>query len=83
LSGFVGDIRRFGDVARGSYAEGLAMNLQRLARIVEETERIGEAAAVKAITLFRQMVGTLLRQHLLDAVDTQPGIQARGHSHRR
>jgi hypothetical protein len=37
------------------------MNLERLARIVEETERIGEAAAVKAITLFRQMVGTLLR----------------------
>jgi TetR/AcrR family transcriptional repressor of nem operon len=102
-SGFVGDARRFGDVARGSYAEGLAVNLERFATVIEETEGISEGSRRKAITLFSQMVGTLLlsravadvdpaladeildegRQHLLNAVDTQPGIQSRGHSRRR
>jgi TetR/AcrR family transcriptional regulator, transcriptional repressor for nem operon len=103
VSGFVGDARRFGDVARGAYAEGLATNLERFARIVEEVDGISEASRKKAITLFSQMVGTLLlsravadvdprladeildesRQHLLSAVDKQPGIQSRGHSRRR
>jgi TetR/AcrR family transcriptional repressor of nem operon len=103
LSGFVGDARRFGDVARGSYAEGLAANLERFAKVIEETEGGSEGTRRKAITLFSQMVGTLLlsravadvdpaladeildegRQHLLTAVDTQPGIQSREHSRRR
>jgi TetR/AcrR family transcriptional repressor of nem operon len=59
-SGFVGDARRFGDVARGSYAEGLAINLERFAKVIEETEGITEGSRRKAITLFSQMVGTLL-----------------------
>src|ERR1700758_2157185 len=36
------------------------MNLERFAKIVEETERISEAAAGNVIILFSQMVGTLL-----------------------
>jgi TetR/AcrR family transcriptional regulator, transcriptional repressor for nem operon len=103
LSGFVGDARRFCDVARGSYAEGLAANLERFAKVIEETEGISKGSRRKAITLFSQMVGTLLlsravadvdpaladeildegRQHLLSAVDTQPGIQSRGRLRRR
>ena len=102
-SGFVGDARRLGDVARRSYAEGLAVNLERFAKVIEETEGISEGSRRKAITLFSQMLGTLLlsravadvdpaladeildegRQHLLTALDTQPGIQSRGHSRRR
>jgi TetR/AcrR family transcriptional repressor of nem operon len=102
-SGFVGDARRLGDVAHRSYAEGLALNLERFARVIEETEGTSEGSRRKAITLFSQMLGTLLlsravadvdpaladeildegRQHLLTAVDTQPGIQARGRSRRR
>ncbi|MEW9586788.1 TetR/AcrR family transcriptional regulator [Paraburkholderia sp. DGU8] len=103
LSGFVGDARRFDDVARGSYAEGLAANLERFAKVIEETDGISEGSRRKAITMFSQMVGTLLlsravadvdpaladeildegRQHLLSAMDTQPGIQSRGHSQGR
>jgi TetR/AcrR family transcriptional repressor of nem operon len=60
LSGFAGDARRLGDVARGSYAEGLAMNLERFAKVIEETDGISEGSRRKAITLFSQMVGTLL-----------------------
>ncbi|ANB75253.1 TetR/AcrR family transcriptional regulator [Paraburkholderia phytofirmans] len=101
-SGFVGDARRFDDVARGSYAEGLAVNLERFAKVIEESTGISEGSRRKAITLFSQMVGTLLlsravadvdpaladeildegREHLLTAVDTQPGIQSRGRSRR-
>ncbi|MFM0282030.1 TetR/AcrR family transcriptional regulator [Paraburkholderia sediminicola] len=103
LSGFVGDARRLGDVAHGSYVEGLAANLEEFAKVIEETEGVSEGSRGKAITLFSQMVGTLLlsravadvdpaladeildegRQHLLTAVDTQPGSQPRGRSRRR
>ncbi|WP_211616396.1 TetR/AcrR family transcriptional regulator [Paraburkholderia haematera] len=103
LSGFVGDARRLGDVARGSYAEGLASILERFTKIFEETEGSSEGSRKKAINLFSQMVGTLLlsravadvdqaladeildegRQHLLAAVDTQPGVQSREGSRRR
>jgi len=102
FSGFVGDARRFDDVARGSYAEGLAINLERFAKVIEETEGISEGGRRKAIALFSQMVGTLLlsravadvdpaladeildegRQHLLAAVDAQPGVRSRGRSRR-
>ncbi|MGA9911256.1 MAG: hypothetical protein WBR17_01805, partial [Paraburkholderia sp.] len=73
------------------------------AKVIEETEGVSEGSRGKAITLFSQMVGTLLlsravadvdpaladeildegRQHLLTAVDTQPGSQPRGRSRRR
>ncbi|WP_175102992.1 TetR/AcrR family transcriptional regulator [Pararobbsia alpina] len=69
LSGFVGDARRFDDVARGSYAEGLAANLGRFAKIIEETEGISEGSRRKAITLFSQMVGTLLLSRAVAGVD--------------
>ncbi|WP_206996319.1 TetR/AcrR family transcriptional regulator [Trinickia mobilis] len=102
-SGFVGDAPRFDGVARGSYAQGLATNLERFAKVIEEAEGISEGGRRKAITLFTQMVGTLLlsravadvdpaladeildegRQHLLTAVDTQPGIQSRARPRRR
>jgi TetR/AcrR family transcriptional repressor of nem operon len=69
LSGFVGDARRFGDVARDSYAEGLAVNLERFAKVIEETEGIGEGSRRKAITLFSQMVGTLLLSRAVADID--------------
>jgi TetR/AcrR family transcriptional regulator, transcriptional repressor for nem operon len=68
-SGFLGDARRFGDVARGSYAEGLAINLERFAKVIEETEGITEGSRRKAITLFSQMVGTLLLSRAVADVD--------------
>jgi TetR/AcrR family transcriptional repressor of nem operon len=103
LSGFVGDARRFGDEARDSYAQGLAANLERFAKVIEETEGLSKGSRGKAIILFSQMVGALLlsravadidpaladeildegRQHLLAAVDTQPGIRSRKHSRRQ
>jgi TetR/AcrR family transcriptional regulator, transcriptional repressor for nem operon len=102
LSGFVGDARRFDNAARGSYAQGLAANLERFAEVIEESEGVSEGSRRKAIGLFSQMVGTLLlsravadtdpaladeildegRQHLLSAVDTQPGTQSHGHARR-
>lgn len=102
LSGFVGDARRLGQAARDAYAAGLAGNFEQFARVIEETDGIKEGSRRKAITLFSQMVGTLLlsravadidpaladeildegRQHLLTAVDAQPGIRSRGQSRR-
>ncbi|MFL9933070.1 TetR/AcrR family transcriptional regulator [Paraburkholderia sp. RL18-103-BIB-C] len=100
LSGFVGDARRLGEVARSAYAEGLAGNFEQFTRVIEETSGSKEGSRRKAITLFSQMVGTLLlsravadidpaladeildegRQHLLTAVDAQPGIRSRRRS---
>ncbi|MGF6754012.1 TetR/AcrR family transcriptional regulator [Paraburkholderia sp. GAS42] len=69
LSGFAGDARRLDDVARGSYAEGLAANLKRFAKVIEETEGISEGGHRKAITLFSQMVGTLLLSRAVADID--------------
>ncbi|WP_233871535.1 TetR/AcrR family transcriptional regulator [Paraburkholderia adhaesiva] len=69
LSGFAGDARRLGDVARGSYAEGLAANLKQFAKVIEEAEGISEGSRRKAITLFSQMVGTLLLSRAIADVD--------------
>ncbi|CAG4901542.1 TetR/AcrR family transcriptional regulator [Paraburkholderia gardini] len=60
LSGFVGDARRLGEVARDAYAEALAVNLEQFTRVIEETNGNKEDSRSKAITLFSQMVGTLL-----------------------
>jgi TetR/AcrR family transcriptional regulator, transcriptional repressor for nem operon len=68
-SGFVGDARRFDDAARGAYAQGLAANLERFAKVIEETEGSSEASRKKAITLFSQMVGTLLLSRAVADVD--------------
>jgi TetR/AcrR family transcriptional regulator, transcriptional repressor for nem operon len=68
-SGFVGDARRLGDVAHRSYAEGLAANLERFAKVIEETEGISEGSRSKAITLFSQMLGTLLLSRAVADVD--------------
>ncbi|WP_120296513.1 TetR/AcrR family transcriptional regulator [Paraburkholderia sp. BL23I1N1] len=103
LSGFVGDARRLGEVARGSYAEGVAAVLERFTKVFEETEGSSEVSRKKAIALFSQLVGTLLlsravvdvdmaladeildegREHLLAAMDIQPGIQSQEPSRRR
>jgi TetR/AcrR family transcriptional regulator, transcriptional repressor for nem operon len=69
LSGFVGDARRLGDVARGSYVEGLAANLKQFAKVIEETEGISQGSRRKAIALFSQMVGTLLLSRAVADVD--------------
>ncbi|AUT66126.1 TetR/AcrR family transcriptional regulator [Paraburkholderia terrae] len=68
-SGFVGDVRRLGDLAHRAYAEGLATNLERLAKVIEQTEEISEAGRSKAITLFSQMLGTLLLSRAVVEVD--------------
>src|ERR1700682_777881 len=69
LSGFVGDARRLGVAARDAYAEGLAVNLERFARAIEETDGIREGSRRKAITLFSQMVGTLLLSRAVADID--------------
>lgn len=69
LSGFVGDARRLGDVARGAYAEGLAEKLDRFSRVIEETDGIREGSRKKAITLFSEMVGTMLLSRAVADVD--------------
>jgi TetR/AcrR family transcriptional repressor of nem operon len=69
LSGFAGDARRFADVARGSYAEGLAANLERFTKVIEETEGLSEGSRRKAIAVFSQMVGTLLLSRSVADVD--------------
>jgi TetR/AcrR family transcriptional repressor of nem operon len=70
FSGFVGDARRLGVAARDSYAEGLAVNLERFAKVIEETEGINENSRRKAITMFSQMVGTLLLSRAVVDIDS-------------
>ncbi|ASL46349.1 HTH-type transcriptional repressor NemR [Burkholderia sp. AD24] len=72
LSGFVGDAPRFGDVAHGSYAEGLAGNLEEFAKVIEETDGISEGSRKKAIALFSQMIGTVLLSRAV--VDVDPAL---------
>ncbi|MFL9963599.1 TetR/AcrR family transcriptional regulator [Paraburkholderia sediminicola] len=69
LSGFVGDARRLSEVARNAYAEGLAGNLERFTRVIEETHGSKEDSRRKAITLFSQMVGTLLLSRAVADID--------------
>jgi TetR/AcrR family transcriptional regulator, transcriptional repressor for nem operon len=70
LSGFVGDAPRHGVAAvRGAYAKGLAVNLERFARAIEEKDRISEGSRRKAITMFSQMVGTLLLSRAVVDID--------------
>jgi|ERR1700688_1416249 TetR/AcrR family transcriptional repressor of nem operon len=69
LSGFAGDARRLGAEARDAYAEGLSVNLERFARAIEETDETGEGSRSKAITLFSQMVGTLLLSRAVADID--------------
>jgi TetR/AcrR family transcriptional repressor of nem operon len=70
FSGFVGDARSLGVAARDSYAEGLAVNLERFAKVIEETEGINENSRRKAITMFSQMVGTLLLSRAVVDIDS-------------
>jgi TetR/AcrR family transcriptional repressor of nem operon len=69
LSGFAGDTRRLGDVARSIYVEGLAAHLKQFAKVIEEREGISEGSRRRAITLFSQMVGTLLLSRATADVD--------------
>lgn len=69
LSGFVGDARRLSVAARDSYAGGLAANLERFAKVIAETDGIREGSRKKAITLFSQMVGTLLLSRAVANID--------------
>jgi TetR/AcrR family transcriptional repressor of nem operon len=69
LSGFVGDARRLGEVARSAYAEGLAGNFEQFTRVIEETSGSNEGSRRKAITLFSQMVGTLLLSRAVADID--------------
>jgi len=72
FSRFVGDARRLGVAARSSYAEGLAVNLERFAKVIEEKEGLGEDSRRKAITMFSEMVGTLLLSRAV--VDIDPAL---------
>lgn len=72
LSGFVGDARRLDVAARDSYAEGLATNLERFAKAIEATDGITKGSRRKAITLFSQMVGTLLLSRAV--ADSDPAL---------
>jgi TetR/AcrR family transcriptional repressor of nem operon len=56
-------------VAHRSYAQGLATNLERFAKVIGETEGISEGSRRKAITLFSQMLGTLLLSRAVADVD--------------
>lgn len=68
-SGFVGDARRLSEIAHRSYAEGLAANLDRFAKVISETERAGEGSYQKAIVIFSQMLGTLLLSRAVAHID--------------
>lgn len=69
LSGFAGDARRLGAAARDTYAKGLAANLEEFARAIEEKDGISEGSRRKAITMFSQMVGTLLLSRAVADID--------------
>ncbi|WP_043422995.1 TetR/AcrR family transcriptional regulator [Cupriavidus basilensis] len=69
LSGFVGDARRLGEAARDAYAGGLAVNFERFARVIAETDGSRDGSRRKAITLFSHMVGTLLLSRAVADID--------------
>ncbi|KAA0999302.1 TetR/AcrR family transcriptional regulator [Paraburkholderia panacisoli] len=69
LSGFVGDARRLSEAARNAYAGGLAGNFEQFARVIAETHGSKEGSRKKAITLFSQMVGTLLLSRAVTDID--------------
>ncbi|WP_266157032.1 TetR/AcrR family transcriptional regulator [Dyella silvatica] len=70
LSVFAGDVRRLGEEARQSYAHGLLWNLDQLASVIDG-ENAQEKQA-KAITLFSQMVGSLLLSRAV--VEADPAL---------
>lgn len=68
---FAGDARRFDEAAMRDYAQGLATNLARFARIVDEAGLTEDRDRVRAATLalFSEMAGALLLSRAVVAVD--------------
>ncbi|HEY4144589.1 TetR/AcrR family transcriptional regulator [Pinirhizobacter sp.] len=67
LTAFAGDVRRLGKESRQSYARGLAWNFDQLAGMLKG-ESAGEKRK-KAITLFSQMVGSLVLSRAVAEAD--------------
>jgi len=70
LSGFAGDVRRLGEEARQSYAQGLASNFNELAKMIDGENP--QEKRRKAMALFSQMVGSLLLSRAV--VEADPAL---------
>jgi TetR/AcrR family transcriptional repressor of nem operon len=70
VSTFAGDVRRLGVVARKSYADGVASNLECLANALTGANR--KERRKKAIAVLTQLVGTLVLSRAL--VDADPDL---------
>lgn len=70
VSAFAGDIRRLGDEARKSYAEGVASNLEYLADALDGTNK--RERRKKAGAILSRLVGTLVLSRAV--VDADPDL---------
>jgi|KBSMisStaDraftv2_1062788.scaffolds.fasta_scaffold615263_2 TetR/AcrR family transcriptional repressor of nem operon len=70
LSGFAGDVRRLGEEARQTYAQGLASNFDELAKVIDGENP--QEKRRKAMVLFSQMVGSLLLSRAV--VEADPAL---------
>ncbi|MFC4527172.1 TetR/AcrR family transcriptional regulator [Dyella halodurans] len=68
LTAFAGDVRRLGKEARQSYADGLALNFNELAKVIDGDNPREQRKM--AVALFSQMVGSLLLSRAV--VDADP-----------
>ena len=69
LSGFAGDAPRMTDVARASYARGLAAYLTGLESMLATEGATAEQTRREAIAVFSQMVGTLVLSRAIAGAD--------------
>ncbi|KVD49791.1 TetR family transcriptional regulator [Burkholderia sp. ABCPW 11] len=69
LSGFAGDAPRLTDTARGCYAHGLAVYLDRLERMVATDGATPEQTRRDALAVFSQMVGALVLSRAIAGSD--------------
>ncbi|WP_267221580.1 TetR/AcrR family transcriptional regulator [Dyella silvae] len=67
LTAYAGDVRRLGEEARQSYAQGLAWNLDQLAGVIEGDN--ADEKRKKAVVLFSQMVGSLVLSRAVAEAD--------------
>ncbi|HTV84629.1 MAG TPA: TetR/AcrR family transcriptional regulator [Dyella sp.] len=67
LTGFAGDVRRLGKEARESYARGLASNFDQMANAIDGENP--QEKRQKVISLFSQMVGSLLLSRAVAETD--------------
>lgn len=67
LVAFAGDIRRLGKEARQAYAQGLAWNVEELAKVIEGEDL--QEKKKKAIAMFSQMAGALMLSRAVAEAD--------------